>query len=648
MSKDLRKNKSHTSNKQKKNFSNKKEKNKIVLILAAIVVITVIVFSNSLNNDFIRNWDDKGYLMDNPYVQNFSVASIKPIFTTFYNANYHPLTTLSYAIELKLFGLNPKPFHIANLFFHLLNALLVFWVIYLIIGRIEAAAIVSLFFAIHPMHVESVSWISERKDVLYTLFYISALISYLYYLKNNKQKQIIITFALFLCSLLSKSAAVSFPILLILFDYYYQRPFDKKNITEKIPFFILSAGFGIAAVFSQRTLGAIQDLTPVFSIFDRIFLVSYGILFYIVKLFVPINLSAIHAYPIKMDGMLPWEYYLSPLIILLIVFGIYKSVKYRKEFIFGFLFFLITIALVIQVIPVGKALTAERYSYVPYIGLIFIIGRFYTDTIDNVFSYAKKLKPVFVIVLIGYTAFFCITTWNRNKVWKDGMSLFEDVIQKNPMIDYAYINRAHAKDDLRDEKGAIEDYDKAISINPHFAESYNNRGNAKYLLNDKPAAIADYDKAIEVDPNYALGYFNRAIAKGDLNDLQGAIADYTKAVENKSDYADAYYNRGNIKIKLQDFKGAIADYSETIRCKPQFAEAYHNIGVAKYNLQDFNGAIADFTNAIQLNPNYGEAYNNRAAANLILKKTDAACNDWKKAAQLGFTNANSFIQQYCK
>ena len=365
-------------------------------------------------------------------------------------------------------------------------------------------------------------------------------------------------------------------------------------------------------------------------------------------MFAPINLSAVHAYPIKVDGMLPVEYYLSPLIILLIAFGIYKSVKYRKEFIFGFLFFIITIALVIQIIPVGKALTAERYSYIPYIGLFFIISRFYTDTIDNKFSFAQKLKPIFTVLLIAYTGFFCYTTWNRNKVWKDGMSLFEDVIQKNPMIDYAYINRAHAKSDLDDQKGAIEDYNKAISINPHFAESYNNRGNSKYILNDKNAAITDYNKAIEVDPKYSLAYFNRAIAKGDISDFSGAIEDYTKAVENKADYADAYYNRGNTKIKMQDFKGAIADYQETIRFKPQFAEAYHNVGVAKYNLQDYEGAISNFTNAIQLNPNYAEAYNNRAAANLILKRTDAACEDWRKAEQLGFANVKGFIQQYCK
>jgi tetratricopeptide (TPR) repeat protein len=642
--KELKKNKS----KQKNLIADKKNRNKIILILAAIVVITIVVFSNSLNNDFIRNWDDKGYLMDNPYVQNFSTASLKPIFTSFYNANYHPLTTLTYAIELKKFGLNPKPFHIDNLIVHILNILLVFWLIQLLTKRIEASTIVALFFAIHPMHVESVSWISERKDVLYTFFYLAGLITYLFYLSNRNTKYIISTFILFLLSLFSKSAAVSFPLMLVLFDFYYSRNFDKKNIIEKIPFFILSIVFGILAVLSQRTLGAIQDLTPVFSIIDRIFLVSYGILFYIVKLFVPIGLSAVHSYPIKSGGLLPAIYYISPVILLLIAFGVYKAGAYKKELLFGFLFFMISIALVIQVIPVGKALTAERYSYVPYIGLFFILSRTYCDIQDEKFALVKKIKPLFTLLLAGYAIYFCFTTWERNKVWKDGMSLFEDVIQKNPMIDYAYINRAHAKSDLGDHKSAIEDYNKAISINPHFAESFNNRGNERYMLKDKDGAVADYNKAIEVDRKYALAYFNRAIAKGDMMKYQEAIADYSSAIASQPVYPDAYYNRGNIKIKLQDFKGAIGDYQETIKYKPQFADAYHNIGVAKYNMQDFDGAIRSFTEAVTVNPQYAEAYANRAAAKLYLKRIDEACEDWRKAFQFGFKNVDVFIKQYCR
>lgn len=647
-SKDSKKTKAVSAKKGSKPAPNKKDKKLIAYILIAIVAVTAITFSNSISNDFVKNWDDKGYIMDNPYVQNFTKESIKPIFTSFYNANYHPLTTLSYAIELKLFGFNAKPFHVNNLIIHILNALLVFWLIIVITGRYEASAIVSLLFAIHPMHVESVSWISERKDVLYAFFYISALISYIFYVKEKKTKYIFFTFILFLLSLLSKSAAVSFPVMLVLFDYYYNRPIDRKNIIEKTPFFILSIVFGVAAILSQRTLGAIQDLTHAFSIFDRIFLVSYGVLFYIIKLFIPINLSAVHAYPFKMEGILPMEYYFAPLALGLIIFLIYKAGKYRKDVVFGTLFFLISIALVIQIIPVGKALTAERYSYIPYIGLFFIIGRFYTETADGGYAGAQKIKNLFLIVLLGLTAFFCASTWNRNKVWKDGMSLFEDVIEKNPMIDYAYVNRAHAKSDLGDHKGALADYDKAISINPRFAESWNNRGNEKYMLGDKKAALEDYNQAIIVDPKYSLGYFNRAIDRAELNDFQGAISDYQSAIKYKPDYPDAYYNLGNLKIKLQDFKGAISDYAQALKYRPQFAQAYHNIGVAYYSLADYQNAVLNFSEAIRLNSGYIEAYINRAASYLGLKKTDMACEDWKRAAGMGANNVQAYAKQYCK
>ena len=220
-----------------------------VLVLAGIILLTLIVFSNSIGNNFVTNWDDKGYLMDNGYIKVITPESIKAIFHSYYNGNYHPLTTISYALEYKFFGFNPKPFHIDNLIIHLLNIVLVFVLMQLLMGRIEASCIAALFFGIHPMHVESISWISERKDVLYTFFYLGALINYIYYLRaeHKKKRYFVMALVLFGLSLLSKSAAISFPVLLLLIDYYHDRKFDKKIVLEKLPFLSFSVAFGRAA-----------------------------------------------------------------------------------------------------------------------------------------------------------------------------------------------------------------------------------------------------------------------------------------------------------------------------------------------------------------------------------------------------------------
>ena len=558
--------------KQKKSFGkhpNKKYIEKTIskkyvkfLCLSAIFILTVIVFSSSINNEFLTNWDDQDYVTNNNDIKDLSYQNVKKIFTSYYVANYQPVTMLSYGIEYKFFNLNPKTFHTTNLILHLLNIILVFQLIYLLTRKTGISAIAALFFAIHPMHVESVAWISERKDVLYSLFYLGALIAYIYYIKNKKNKYLIYSLLLFIFSLLSKSMAVTMPVVLILFDYYYKRKFERKIIIEKIPFFILSVAFGIIAVLSQKSGGGIYEI-PLFTSFDRIFIVSYAIIFYIVKMFLPFNLSALHYYPVKTNGLLPVEYYIATVIILLIIFlilKINKTNKLKKDLIFGLMFFLITISLVLQIIPVGRAITAERYTYIPYIGLFFIIGQYFTLINSKKNSRkAIKTKSYLYIVLIVYIIFFSYTTYNRNKVWKNGITLFSDVIKKYPSRSFAYWACAIAKAKAYNTYEAIDDYDKAIKLKPDYINAYVDRGNAKSDLKKYKQAINDYNKAIELDSNYLSAYLNRGVAKGILKNYKGAINDFNKIIKTDADNADAYYNLGISKLQINMKKQACED-----------------------------------------------------------------------------------------
>lgn len=599
--------------KQVVNHGKAKKRNYTLIYLLIIIVLTFFAYSNSYKGDFL-NWDDNVYITNSDLIKDISNTGIKNIFLEYHNSNYHPLTTISFAIQYKLSDGKPGLFHIINFIFHLLNTLLVFYLLFVITKRPEAAFIVSLFFGIHPMHVESVSWISEHKDLLYTFFYLLATIFYVYYVKNIKKLHyLLFAFILIGLSLLSKSAAVIFPLVLFLIDYYYKRKLSFRIILEKLPFLALSVFFGVMAIYSQKSDASINMLD--YSLVDRLFLSCYALIFYIFKLFFPVGLSAMHYYPLKTGGFLPFGYYLSPLVILLLIYAVYKSSKFKRDLIFGLGFYLINLLLVIQIIPVGRAIVAERYSYVPYIGLFFIIGQFLVLVFDNRLSYSQKIKIPLIAILLLYTLLFTALTWNRNDVWKNTTVLLDDIIEEYPERGFAYYARANVKVNKQNTQGAYEDYNKAIMYDPDIANAYHSRALLQYTYkNDPIAAMNDYNKAIELSPEFVTAYNDRGSLKYRMGDYKGALEDYNIAIEKRPDYYLAIKNCGLAKYQLKDYQGAIENFNKVLEMKPDYAEVYYFLGYAKYDSEDKEGA----------------------------------CADWQKALALGYAQANNKIQENCK
>jgi protein O-mannosyl-transferase len=617
----------------------------------AIILFTALLYGSALKNGF-TSFDDDFYILKNPYLRDFSLHGIAAIFSSYYQSNYHPLTTLTYLFEFHLFGLNPLPYHLLNVLLHLLNTWLVFKCCEQLSGKRTTALIVSILFGIHPMHVESVAWIAERKDVLYSAFYLLSLFTYLQYIEtSHSAKKYVLTLVLFILSLLSKSAAVTLPVLFIVIDIYKGRGINKKTLAEKIPFLLLSLVFGIINIFAQKAGGPVNILFSYYGVINGIFLFTSGIALYLIRFLVPFSLSAMHYFPYSHGTVLPVAYYFSLPFLLLIcwlITRVKKNDPMRKEVLFGISFFLVAISVMLQLISVGSALTAERYTYIPYIGLFYITGQWITIIIAKK-QYAKMAIGTLSIVLIVYA----IQTFDRVGVWKDDEALLSDVIDKNQGIlevDYIYLLRGDARMKEHDLKGALEDYTQATITDSGFAfagSAYYGRAHAYEASGDLKAALADYNNTIRLDPKLAEAYNGRGWVYFSLGDVKSAMQDYNMAISLKPEYAEAYNNRGWAYNNTGDPKAALQDYNKAILLDPLFEKPYYNHAAIKATSGDFNGAIADYNYLLKLHPDDNMAYYYRGLARLSLKNTTGACEDWKKAANLGNTKAEQMIQQCC-
>ena len=520
-----------------------------------ILLFTALLYSKAIFNELLA-FDDATFIFDNKLVKE---GNFLKIFTTFADGKYQPLTTLSFAMEYKLFGFNPMPFHITNILLHLCSTFLVFKIAERLSGNRITAVIVSMLFAIHPMHVEEVAWASERKDMLYAFFYLLSVFFYLHYTEAGYQLKYYISVAgFFLLAVFSKTEAVTLPLLLVAIDVYRGRKIAGKAVWEKLPLLAFSVFIFILGMLSHGDDNSIEQITAAsYGFINRIFLFTTIPAFYITKIVAPFHLSAMHYYPDMHNGLLPWPYYASLPFLLFTGWLVFRRSSLRKELLFGAAFFAVTISVMPQLISVGPALTPERYSYIPYIGLFYIIGQWMV----------RVALPRWQAVSLGVFSVFVgicgLIAWLRIDAWKNSMTIFTDVIEKNADVadcSYFYWLRGNVKVSDNDLRGAIEDYDTAIQQHPHYIEAYGNRATASFQGEDLPAALADYNEALRLSPNHAQYYYNRAATKASMNDLPGALADYNKFLEYRPEDNAAYTDRGMVRLGLQDTSGACQDW----------------------------------------------------------------------------------------
>lgn len=570
-----------------------------------IAVVTLIIFFPSLLNN-LTNWDDRVYVNENNYIQTLSWENIKWIFSNSYMGNYHPLTMISLAIDYQIGKLNPFTFHFTNLVLHIGNAVLVFLFILALTGKINLSVIAGLLFGVHTLHVESVSWVSERKDVLYTFFYLLALYYYIRFSKKRDRKWYWLSLGFFLLSLLSKGQAVSLAVTLFLIDYFEgKKLFDHKNLIDKIPYFILAIIFGFVAITAQQGVSATEMVNTEGQ--QRIFFSSYGFLMYIGKLILPVSLSAYYPYPnLLNDADLPIIYFLAPLGVVVFLAALFFSYKRSKPVFFGLSFFLVNIFLLLQLLPVGGAIMADRYAYVPSIGYCFLFGHLILKK-----EYLPNVKVSYILVGI-YLLILGGMTLGRTKIWENNFTLWTDVVEKNSEVHLAWYNLGNAHSDTANYKVAISNYDQAIRVFPLYFNAFINRAHAKTKENDYVGAIEDLNFVISRDSSLVNAYINRAMARRNLQDFKGAIDDYQIALRMKPTQPELYMSRGNVLFDIKDNEGAIRDFMKVLELDPARVDAYTNLAFVKKAMGNLEGAVADYTKAIEIQPGNSELYNNRA------------------------------------
>jgi tetratricopeptide (TPR) repeat protein len=546
---------------------------------------------------------------------------------------------ISYAIDYHFFKLNPFFFHLKNILFHLLNTVLVYFLIKKISqNKIYISLFTALLFGIHPMHVESVAWIAERKDVLYTFYFLIGLLLYLQYLDKKNYVFLIGAALSFVLSTLAKSAAVVFPVILILIDFYEKRNLTVKSIIEKIPFFLYSVYIGLIAIRTQSQSNAIGDF-QFFSFFEKVRFAAYGLMNYVVKFIVPVHLSSFHPYPDKNN--ISVVYNLALIAFLLIVAYLIFFGRKKRLLIFGAVFYLITVALVLQFISVGNAIIAERYTYVPYIG----IGLIYAIILSEVFygSKYKKYKYAVGVLLVIQLLFFAVTTYNRTKVWKDSATLWTDVIEKYPNESGAYSNRGHFYRTLNNYELALNDYNKAIQLDNKNHRAYSNRGKVWFDKGQIDKALADYNKSIEIDNKNAETFSNRGAAYGTLQQFNDALSDLNYALELDPNNVSALSNRGFVYYQMGEFEKNIADYTKYLQLKPNDADIINTIGLSYSNLKEFDKAISELNKSISINPKQGAFFMNRSFAFNGKGEKANALKDALQAQKLGYKVNDNYL-----
>ena len=662
--------------------------------LAVIVsLLTFAAYLPSLRNEFVH-WDDNLNVYDNPFIRAFDMTFLKRAFLDLSAVDYwRPFTWVSHALDYAVWGLDPMGHHLTNNILHAINAFIVVLLVIRLLGTVNsasqhnsprppislkggaegvgvisyksmliAAVTTGLLFGLNPVQVESVAWVSERKNLLYALFFLLSIMMYIQYVsapspdhgKRGRQsrRSYILSLIFFIFALMSKPMAVTLPVVLFILDWYPFRRLQslgsfRSIFIEKVPFIALSFIASVMTVLAQKTVGATEAIGSIpFS--TRILVVAKSLVLYLWMMIFPANLVPYYSYP-KDVSLLSPEYFIPILFIAAITAGCLLVVRKHRLFLACWLYYVITLLPVIGIIQTGHQSMADRYLYLPGLGLFLIIGILissFSGGNHGIKDRSIMFRSLGVVVAVAAISFMAYKTISQIRVWRDSISLWTFVIEKEPSCDFAYVNRGSAYNDSGQFDKAIENFNAAMAINPSYFMAYYNRGITYTNKGALDLALPDLNKAISLEPAAAAAYYARGIVFQKQGQSGLAIADFEKAVAVNPSYESAYFHLGVLYGKAGLIDKAITNLDKAIDLRPDNFFAYIDRGFAYSLSGQFDKALKDLDKAIDLDSGYAGAYGDRGSVYLKIGKKELAFSDFKKACSLGDREACNVMMSF--
>ncbi|MBI2822453.1 MAG: tetratricopeptide repeat protein [Acidobacteria bacterium] len=608
-----------------------------LLILAAL---TLAAFWNTLDNDFVL-YDDNVYVTTNRHVQQgVTPAGLQWAFTTTHGANWHPLTWMSHMLDCELFGLNPRGHHLTSLLLHLANTLLLFAALQGVTGALWRSAFVAALFAVHPMHVESVAWIAERKDVLSTLFWMLTLLAYIRYVQRPAPKRYLWVAVIFALGLMAKPMLVTLPLLLLLLDYWplqrLKSDFHKGQrkplpvgplIVEKVPLFALAAASSMMTLYAQSSGQAVRTLQEI-PFGSRLANAIASYVQYVTKMFWPRNLAAFYPHP---GNVLPaWQVALALAFLIGITALCIRWARARPYLLVGWLWYVVALLPVIGIVQVGDQAMADRYSYVPLVGLFVIVVWGTADMLP------KWLNRGVLPATVAAAAVLLLALQSGSQVgtWRDSFTLFDHarrVVDGNYLAhnNLGFLFARQGKLDA-----AIEQYREALRFRPRYAHAHNNLGAALAALGRGDQAMVHYAAALEILPDYVEARVNVGIELAARGEMEQAVRHFSQALRLNPDDPKAHYNFGLVLAGLGRVDQAVEHYRSALENRPDYAEAYVALGVLLAQQGRLDDAVTQYQRALQIRPDYADAHINLGIELAQQNRVDQALGHFAEAARI--------------
>lgn len=602
----------------------------LLLIYVVLTLVTIIAFEQVRLNDFV-NYDDNKYVTENPDVKaGITRESIWWALSTADIGYWHPLALLSHMLDCELFGLNPHWHHLTSLFIHVANTLLLFWVLKRMTGSVWASSFVAAVFAIHPSHVESVGWISERKDVLSVFFLMLTMGAYVRYTERPGIGRYLLVSLCLCLGLMAKPMLVTLPFVLLLLDYWplerlqwygksrvvelqeresapvtYQRASPQRLIVEKIPLLSLVVVLSAVTYIVQQKAGALKG-TEALSLNLRVAnaLVSY--ISYIGKIFYPHQLAVL--YPHSRTGIPAWQPVGALLILVFVSVGVMYSAKRRHYLAVGWFWYLGTLVPVIGLVQAGSQSMADRYTYLSSIG-IFIMVAWGAAEITAKWRYRKVALPIAAGLLLAVMLVF---TRMQVRYWQNSLTLCGHALEVTENNCVMHNNYATALYDEGRFEEALAHFNEALRINPDYFDARRNIGNLFLKQEKYNEAIANLSKALHMGKEQAEVYRNLGFAYAQLGEHGLAIQHYNQALRIDPEDLRVRNSLGRSFLAHGKFREAIACFSEVLRTKTGLPDVYSNLGLAYYQLGDYGLAVKHWTEAVKLKPDFADVLNNLA------------------------------------